>query len=214
MTEEHKMLFLFTLLAILAAFGFKKLKSSDGGLKGLLPAASTKTPAPKQDRNGVKNDFLVFVQKLFKIVNKEKWYLMLPGTLACEDIKTNLNGIIVTRSCVLGFKTFGFGGKITKKGTVWTQLLNGKQTTILNVEEECRKQKELLASILEKNGPGNLPLEVIAVFTTPNVWLDNMSANRYHTSETAIEYLRAEKFHADGGIAPKEIGKKLEEFKR
>lgn len=214
MTEEFKMLFLLALVAIGAAAFFQKRKSSDSGPKGLLTApAAKKTTAAKQDRNGVKQDLIFFVQKLLKIVNKEKWYVMLPGTLSFEGKETNLNAIIVTKSCILGMKALGFGGKITKKGAVWTQLMNGKQTTILNVEEECQKQKDMLAEILEKNGLGGIPLEVIAVFTTPNVWLDNMSANRYHTSETALEYLKAEKFHTDEGIQPKEVGKKLEEFK-
>lgn len=213
MTEEHKVLFLLTLVAIAAAALFKKLKSSDKGFKGLFPAAASKAPAVKQDRNGVKQDLIFFIQKLLKIVNREKWYVLLPGTLSYEGKETNLNAILITQSCILGIKTLGFGGKITKKGPVWTQLLNGVQTSIINVEDECQKQKALLQYVLENNDLGNIPLEVIAVFTTPNVWLDNMSSNRYHTAETALEYLKAEKFHTDEGIQPKEVGKTLEEFK-
>lgn len=213
MNEDFQMMFLLMLIAIGAAAFFQMKKSSKSKNDGLLSADAPKKTALKQDRNGTQNDFLVFVQKILTLVRKERWFLELPGTLACNDIKTTLNGIIVTNGGIVGFKTLGYGGKITKKGAVWTQLMNGKQTEILNVEQECQVQKELLSSLLKENDLGDIPVEVVAVFTTPGVWLDNMSANRYHTSESFLDYLKAEKFHLDEGFNPKELGKKLDKMK-
>lgn len=213
MTEEHKMWFLLTLAAIAAVYLFRKLKSSDDGIRGLLPGAGARKAAKNTERNGIQNDFLFFIQKLFKLVGKQKWYMLLPGTLEMDGSKTNLNGILVTRCGIIGFKTFGFGGRISKNNGIWTQVLNGKKTNILSIEDERQRQQGLLRSILEKNGMGDIPVEVIAIFTTPNVVLEHINSNHYLTSEDALLYLKSEKFQPDTGIAPKEIGKKLEAFK-
>lgn len=213
MNEDFKMMLLLLLVSLAAIAFFRIKKSAASKDDGLLTADTAKKTPLKQDRNGTQNDFLIFVQKILTIVRKEQWFLILPGTLACQEIQTSLNGIILTKGCIIGFKTLGYGGKITKKGAVWTQLMNGKQAEILNVEQECQKQKDLLSSLLKENDLGDIPVEVVAVFTTPGVWLDNMSANRYHTSESFLDYLKAEKFHLDEGFNPKELGKKLDKLK-
>lgn len=214
MNEEMKMMLLLLLVSLSAVAYFRMKQSSASSKERLLTADPAKKTPLKQDRNGTQNDFLIFIQKILTIVRKEHWFLIIPGTLAYQDMQTSLNGIILTKSGIIGFKALGYGGKITKKGAVWTQLMNGKQKEILNVEQECQKQKELLSSILKENGMGNIPLEVVAVFTTPNVWLDQMSANRYHTTESFLHYLKAEKFHLDEGLNPKELGKQLELLKK
>lgn len=213
MTEEHKIIFLMTLLAIALAYMFKKLKSPDSPLSGLFSGSKSNGSGLKPDRNGTQNDYLLFIRKILNRVKKEKWYVILPGTLAYEDFKTTLNGVIVTPNGVLGFKAYGFGGKISKKGNEWTQVLNGTKKDLMNIEAECQTQHSLLRSILEKSGMGDLPLEVVAVFTTPGVYLENITSNRYLTGDGFFSYLETEKFHLEEGMEAKEIGKKLEELK-
>ena len=123
-----------------------------------------------------------------------------------------LTALLITRSKVVGINCFGFGGRvIAKEGEEdWEQIMNGIRTTFPSPIQKNRNQEKIVRQVLEEVGFADTEVEIVGVFTSPNVWLSDAAGSNCYTKDNAMKYLKSESFLADRGLDPQKIEAALE----
>ena len=118
----------------------------------------------------------------------------------------------MTRSKVVGINCFGFGGRVVGKTGEedWEQIMNGVRTTFPSPIVKNRKQEEIVRKVLEETGFADTEVEIVGVFTSPNVWLSDAAGTNCYTKDNAMKYLKSESFLTDRGLDPQKIEAALE----
>lgn len=221
MTQDTVM---FLLLAVLIAFSlpalYRKKKNGDLTLWGkdrdILGRKAIEKTAPAAEapaaRNGSQKDILQFVSSLMKLVRKNGWYIVLPGSLSDGRSRADLSLVLVTQQRVLGLKCYGYGGTLTGSGRSadWTQKLGNTSRQVHSPLPEQAKQRAALASLLPQLAASQV--EVFSVFTTPGVQLIDCNGLGCYTSASFLEKLQTSA-DCSGSLHPKELGTALEALK-
>jgi hypothetical protein len=118
----------------------------------------------------------------------------------------------MTRSKVVGINCFGFGGRVVGKtgDEDWEQIMNGIRTTFPSPIQKNRNQEKIVRQVLEEVGFADVEVEIVGVFTSPNVWLSDVAGSNCYTKDNALKYLKSESFLADKGLDPQKIEAALE----
>ncbi len=165
----------------------------------------------KKEKNSNRNDLIQFVSYLTSYARRNRFFIIVPGTLEVEGSVTMLTAIVVTRKEVLGFNCFGYGGKVSgKSGSAdWLQVMNQEAKNFPSPSVKNASQLELLKKAMKSVGLEDIPARVIGVFTSPTVQLSNAGKTGCYSRKGVEEYLRGTKILQDGGVDPKAAGKAL-----
>ena len=166
------------------------------------------------EKNSTKNDLLVLISHLTSYARRNRFYLIVPGTLTLGGRTAVLTAVLVTRNAVVGVNCFGFGGDVNGKSgqTDWTQTMNGQRTSFASPVRKNEDQEKLLAAILKDAGFSGVRTKVVGVFTAPKVRLTNVSGTGCYDMEGMKKILSSDEFLTSEGLEPSEIGKKLEAY--
>ena len=225
---------MITILAILVFlfFLYIKLKAAQsgkspaeylfGGKKAVKPAPKKEAPreAAKPEGNGKpekgsdQHDVDTVIKWLASFSRRNKCMLLVPGGLKIGDETGRLTAVLIRRTRVIGFMFFGYGGTVTaKSGTSdWNQRMNGKTRNIDSPVKKIREQERILKLVLADAGYPDLKTEVIGVFTSPKVTLNNIEGTGCYPFEGMIDRVRAEDADVQNAVDPKQIGKALENY--
>ncbi len=164
-------------------------------------------PREKKQTNSNRNDMLDLISRLATYARRNRFRMIVPGTLSRDGEMAVLTALIITRCGVVGINCFGFGGRVVAEGggKDWIQIMNGTQTAFPNPVTKNRNQEALVRRVLEEVGYAGADVKVIGVFTSPSVWLSNTSGTDCYTKEAAIKLLRGDAFLKDGGLDPKAL---------
>ena len=165
-----------------------------------------------KEKNSSKNDLLNFISSMASFSRKYHCHLVFPGALKTEGGTAMLAAVLITRTRAVGFSCFGYAGTVLCKSgdEDWNQTLNGEKIRIKSPSKRVKEQEVLLKSALQSTGYGNLPCEVMGIFTAPKVQLMNAGKANCYTKKAALEKLNSEQYTGNGPIDPKEVGKALE----
>lgn len=175
------------------------------------PESTTGKGAKKTEKNSNKNDLLNTLSSLANYTRRNRFYLIVPGTLEYGGKMANLAAIIITRRGVIGVNCFGYGGKIVAGSGKddWTQTLNGEKTKFGSPVAKNEEQAKILKSVLDAEGLGDIEYRVIGVFTAPNVQLSGARSSHCYNRDSLREFLASDACMVSHDITPKEVGDKL-----
>ena len=140
---------------------------------------------------------------------------MVPGTLELETAgKTYLPAVIVTRCCVIGINSFGYGGTIRAfpGEEQWLQTMNGEKNRFDSPTQKNARQKEILQKILQDAGYPDTEVEILGVFTSPHAVLTGAASSQCYTCAQLAAELSKDRYLKDAGLDPKEIGASLKRY--
>ena len=164
--------------------------------------------------NGRSQDIQSLVSTLLIFVRRNKLGLVYPGTVEHKGKMANLVALLVTRSEVIGINCFGFGGTITEKDGKWNQHMNGADQKIPDPVAGSRKQAEIVRAAMDDNGMAEIPMRVVAVFTSHTVTVrteteDEDDENRVFDTKGLISYLKSCVAREKGTIDPEAVSRQL-----
>ena len=160
--------------------------------------------------NGRSQDLKGLVSTLLIFVRRNQLGLVYPGTVEHDGKLANLVALIVTRGEVIGINCFGFGGTISERDGKWNQHMNGADQSIPDPVAGNRRQAEIVRAALDAKGMKDIPLRVVAVFTSRTVSIRCEHQDEVFTTETLIAHLRT--CAARGGsLDPEDVAKKVNE---
>ena len=164
-------------------------------------------------KNSTRQELMVLISDLLSYSRRNHFYCFTPGTLEVNGEVASLSAVIVTRSAVMGFNCFGYGGTVYADMSAdrWRQVINGQTIHIDSPVKRNEHQDELLAASLEKIGYGDLKHTVYGVFTAGGVELKNRSGTQCYTAKEIMGVLGSDKVLRDKGLDPQKIGKLLEQ---
>ena len=152
------------------------------------------------------------ISRLATYARRNHFRLIIPGTLSCGGATAVLTALIITRAKVIGINCFGFGGRViaAEGDKDWTQVMNGVETTFPSPTEKNRRQEGIVRQVLKETGFADTDVEIVGVFTSPSVWLSNLSGTNCYSKDDAMKYLKSEAFLKDGGLDPTAVEQALE----
>lgn len=183
-----------------SVFGTQKKESQDS------------KPQTRKQANSNRNDFMDLISRLATYTRRNHYRLIIPGTLSCGAATAVLTALIITRSKVIGINCFGFGGRViaAKEEKDWTQVMNGVETSFPSPLKKNRNQEKIVRQVLDEVGFPDTDVEIIGVFTSPSVWLSNLSGTNCYSKDDAMKYLKSDRFLNDSGLDPKAIEEALQ----
>ena len=189
-------------------------------VKGSAFAAKDKEEVKKEsetkntERNSDRNDLLVTLSDLISYTRRNRFYVIMPGTLQYQDKMANLGAIIITRGAVIGVNCFGYGGTVTAGSGKddWSQRINGEKKRFESPVVKNGEQEQILKDVLAAEGLQDVESRVIGVFTSPSVQLTGAGGTGCYTRNTLKKYLASDECMVSRNITPKEVGKKLEPY--
>ena len=186
-------------------FGGQKKEAGDGGTQAARPQT-------KKQTNSNRNDFMDLISRLATYARRNRFRLIIPGTLSCGGKTAVLTALVITRSGVVGINCFGFGGRvIAAEGEKdWTQVMNGVETTFPSPVKKNRNQEKIVRQVLEETGFAGADVEIVGVFTSPSVWLSGLDGTNCYSRDDAMKYLKSDAFLQDGGQDPQAVEQALE----
>ena len=140
--------------------------------------------------NGRSQDLKGLVSTLLIFVRRNKLGLVYPGTVEHDGKLANLVAILVTKEEAIGINCFGFGGTITEQDGKWNQHMNGADQSIPDPLAGNRRQAEIVRAAMNAKNLENIPLRVVAVFTSRTVSIRSQHADEVFTTEALIAHLR------------------------
>ena len=163
-------------------------------------------------KNSSRQELMTAISGFLTYGRKNHFYCIVPGTLEHDGATASLAALVVTRSRVLGFNCFGYGGTVYAGSgdEEWRQVLNGEEKKIDSPVVRNRKQKEIVDAVLKECGYPDIPSEIFGVFTASGVILKDNRTTRCHTQKAMMEILKGSRFMEDKGIDPAKVGKALE----
>ena len=180
-------------------------------------AAEAKKTAGKEKKrepyqsNGRSSDLKSLVSTLLIFVRRNKYGLVYPGTVEYNGKTANLLALLVTREKVYGLNCFGFGGTIQKKQNGWIQHMNGADHSIPDPLLGNRQQYEIVRAMMDANGMKEIPLQVIAVFTSRTVVLALPQRDDLFDVEGLLQYLKEQAEQESSVIDPSATARALNE---
>ncbi|MGN0974636.1 MAG: hypothetical protein ACI4OL_01455 [Gemmiger sp.] len=184
-----------------------------GRERGMLPdLPEEKQPAAQEkQRNGNQNDVLQMLASLMNLARRRHWYVVTPGELSDGKNTTALSCVLVTQGGAVGVKCYGYGGEVCNLGgrQGWQQTINGKTAAIQDPQAAQREQQAAMRAILDGAELKDVPLEIIAVYTTPGVILRGAAGCRCYTVESLLEELKTKETYGNGSVDPQTVGARL-----
>ena len=162
--------------------------------------------------NGRSQDIQSLVSTLLIFVRRNKLGLVYPGTVEHRGKMANLVALRVTRSEVIGINCFGFGGTITEQGGKWNQHMNGADQPIPDPLEGCRRQAEIVRAAMNNHGMENIPLRVVAVFTSHTVSVrteNEENEDKVFDTKGLLSHLKSCIAKEKCSISPEEVSLRL-----
>lgn len=158
--------------------------------------------------NGRSQDIQALVSTLLIFARRNRLGLVYPGTVEHGGRLANLMALVVTREAVIGINCFGFGGTITEDGGKWTQHMNGADQTIPDPVAGNGGQAAIVRAAMDANGMADVPLRVVAVFTSRTVALQTAHEDEVFDARGLLGHLRG--CAARGGpLEPEAVSRKL-----
>ena len=158
--------------------------------------------------NGRSQDIKTLVSTLLIFVRRNKLGLVYPGTVEHGGKLANLVALLVTREEVIGINCFGFGGTITEQAGKWNQHMNGADQSIPDPVEGNRKQAAIVRTAMDAHDMANIPLRVVAVFTSRTITLQTEHADEVFDTEGLIRHLK-ECAARGGSLEPEAVSRQL-----
>ena len=185
-----------------------------GRLKKQDYAAAAKSGSGKNKRepwqsNSRSQDLTSLVSTLLIFVRRNHLGLVYPGTVVWKGKTAGLLALLVTRTEVIGFNCFGFGGTITETGTGWTQHMNGQDQKIPDPLAGNQVQYQLVREMMDANGMKEIPLSILAVFTSRTVTIKTTHSRQVMDTEKLIVHLKERIAGQEGELDPEEIARQL-----
>lgn len=220
------------LILVFLFFLYIKLKAAQSGMSPaeyLFGNKKTVKPAPKKEppretakqeesrkneKSSDQHDVDTVIKWLASYSRRNKCMLLLPGGLQIGADKGKLTAILIRRTRVIGLLFFGYGGTVTaKSGTSdWNQRMNGQTRNIESPVKKLKEQERILRLVLADAGYADLKTEVIGVFTSPKVTLNNIEGTGCYPFEGMIDRVRADDPDVQEAVDPKLVGKALEKY--
>ena len=193
----------------------KKREAETPGSEGEAEAGSKPGDRKKKSgmqKNSSRQELMTAISGFLTYGRKNRFYCIVPGTLEHEGATASLAALVITRSRVLGFNCFGYGGTVYAGSgdEDWRQVLNGEEKKIDSPVVRNRKQKEIVDAVLKECGYPNIPSEIYGVFTASGVILKDNRTTRCHTQNAMMEILKGSRYMEDKGVDPAKVGKALE----
>ena len=171
-------------------------------------ARSGKAKREPWQTNGRSQDIQSLVSTLLIFVRRNKLGLVYPGTVQHGGKMANLVALLVTRSEVVGINCFGFGGTISEEDGRWKQHMNGADQSIPSPVEGNRAQAEIVRAAMDANGMGDVPLRVVAVFTSRTVSVRTQRSEEVFDAEGLLRHMR-ERVAQGGILDPEDVSRRL-----
>lgn len=220
------------LIMVFTFFLYIKLKAAQSGkspAEYLFGGEGTAKPAPKKaepkaaaktenskknEKNSDQNDVNTVIKWLASYSRRNKCMLIVPGGLQIGDDKGRLTAILIRRTRVIGIFCFGYGGTVTAKNGMddWNQKMNGMTRNFESPVKKLREQDRILRLVLADAGYPDLKTEVIGVFTSPKVTLNNIEGTGCYPFEGMIDRVRADDTFVQKTVDPKQVGKDLDKY--
>ncbi len=178
------------------------------GKRDYAEAAQGKKKREPWQTNGRSQDIQTLLSTLLIFVRRQKLGLVYPGTVAFGGKMANLVCFLVTRSEVIGINCFGFGGTITESDGGWNQHMNGADQTIKDPVEGNAQQREIVRGMMDASGMADIPLRVVAVFTSRTVALETRHPSEVFDTKGLLEHLRR-CAQQEGTLEPETVARQL-----
>ena len=162
--------------------------------------------------NGRSGDLKSLVSTLLLFVRRHQLGLVYPGTVTDAQGNTaGLLALLVTRSEVIGFNCFGYGGTITegKNGGDWNQHMNGGDQPFASPLKGNAQQREILRRVMDADGMQTIPVRVVAVFTSRTLTLETKHPREVFSVDGLIQYLKEQTAQEEDRIDPSAIARQL-----
>lgn len=172
-------------------------------------ARKSKAKKEPWQSNGRSQDIQGLVSTLLIFARRNKLGLVYPGTVQHGGKLANLVALIVTREEVVGINCFGFGGTITQQGEKWNQRMNGADQSIPSPLEADRRQAAIVRAAMDANGMAEVPLRVLAVFTSRTVALHTEHPEEVFDTQGLIAHLKSRATSPSGKLDPEALSKQL-----
>ncbi len=205
------------LMAILLMFVLPMLQSRTGksfiqllfGVKkgNEKPVASVRKP---HEKNSSRDDLTVFLSKLIRSAKKSGMQVVAPATFSYKEKKIKLFAFLVHKGGVIGIYCLGYGGILSASASPdkpWEQSLNGKKIKIPNPLEVCREQQLLVSDAMQAAGI-NTELDVLPVFTNPNISIEHRPQGIY-SAKAFFDYIEHTSAFRNGDLDVQETAKVL-----
>ena len=182
------------------------------GKQDCASAASGK-PGPKKrepwQSNSRSQDLKSLISTLLIFVRRNHLGLVYPGTVVWKGKTAGLLAIVVMKSEVVGLNCFGYGGTITQTDKGWKQHMNGADLEIPDPISGNRKQYELVRAMMDDNGMKEIPLRVLAVFTSRTLTLKTRHPREVMDTEQLIRHLKESAASQEDTLDPDETARKI-----
>ena len=159
--------------------------------------------------NGRSQDIQALVSTLLIFVRRNKLGLVYPGTVEHRGSMANLVALLVTREEVVGINCFGFGGTITEGEQRWNQHMNGADQEIPDPVAGNRRQAQIVRASMDAHGMKDVPLRVVAVFTSRTVTLQTAHGDEVFDTRGLLEHLRQRVARGAGSLDPEAVSRQL-----
>ena len=184
--------------------------------KGEDETGEEKASPPKSalEKNGSKQELLDMISSLASYARRNQFFFLSPGTVMSQGETATLAVILITPCACVGINCFGYGGTIQceRNDTDWMQTLNGEKIALPSPAKKNAAQRRILRQALESCGYGNIPVYVLGAFTNAKARLKHRTGDGFYQKKELLEHLDSDRYHADGGIRPNEVGKALEKL--
>lgn len=170
----------------------------------------------KEEKNSNRNELLVVMSDMTSYARRNRFYIIMPGTLQCKGKMAHLAAVIITRGSVIGVNCFGFGGSITAGSGKddWSQTINGEKKKFTSPVVKNREQEAILRGVLDDAGFKDVNAKVVGAFTASNVKLTGAGGTGCYDRNGLKRYLASNECMVSRDLTPSEIGKKLEPYVR
>lgn len=168
----------------------------------------------REEKNSNRRELMIVMSDLTSYARRNRFYMIMPGTLQYNGKTANLAAIIVTRRAVIGVNCFGYGGKITAGSGKddWTQNLNGEKKKFASPVVKNQEQERILRGVLDAEGLRNVECKVVGAFTASGVQLTGAGGTHCYDRRLLGNYLSSDECMTSRDLIPKEIGEKLEKY--
>ena len=185
----------------------KKKDYAEAGGKGREKREPWQTNGRSQDIQSLVSTLLIFVRR-------NKLGLVYPGTVEHKGKMANLVAILVTREEVIGINCFGFGGTISEQKGKWNQHMNGTDQEIPDPVEGNLKQAEIVRAAMDDHGMADIPMRVVAVFTSHTVSVRTEKEDEVFDTKGLLSHLKSCVSRENKTIDPETVSRQLNDCVR
>lgn len=159
--------------------------------------------------NGRSQDIQTLVSTLLIFVRRNKLGLVYPGTVEHGGRMASLVALLVTGGEVIGINCFGFGGTITEQEGKWNQHMNGADQAIPDPVDGNHRQEEILRAAMDERGMADIPMRVVAVFTSRTVSIRTGAQDEVFDTKGLLEHLKGCVAREEKTLDPEAVSRQL-----